>query len=55
MLQTKEQDKTSELVLDEMEVYELPNREFEIMVIMVLTILGRRMDKHSENFNRQKI
>lgn len=37
MLQVKEQDKTSEKVLTEMEINDLPVKEFKIMVIMMLT------------------
>lgn len=35
--QMKEQDKTSENVLTEMEINDLPVKEFKIMVIMMLT------------------
>lgn len=38
-----------------MDIYDLPNKELEIMVIMMLTILVRRIDKHSETFNEWKI
>ena len=34
------------------EVSNLYNREFKIMVINMLTELGRRMDKLSKNFNK---
>ena len=34
-----------------MEISNLPDKEFEIMVIKMLTKL-RRMDDHGENFNR---
>lgn len=37
MFQVKEQDKTSEKVLTEMEINDLPVKEFKIMVIMMLT------------------
>lgn len=37
MFQVKEQDKTSEKVLNEMEINDLPVKEFKIMVIMMLT------------------
>lgn len=55
MLQTKEQNKTSEKVPDEMEICDLPHKELEIMVIMMLTVLGRMMDEPSENFNKWEI
>ena len=37
MFQVKEQDKTTEKVLTEMEINDLPVKEFKIMVIMMLT------------------
>ena len=43
----KEQDKTSE-----MEIRNLPDKEFKVIFIKMLTELGRRMDEHSENFNK---
>lgn len=33
-----------------MEISNLPNKEFKIMVIKMLTELGGRMDEHKENF-----
>lgn len=32
-----------------------PKKEFKVTVIKMLTKLGRRMDKNSENFNKKKI
>ena len=55
MLQTKEQDKTLEKILTETEISDLPDKEFKIMVIKMLTKFKRRMDQHSENFNKEKI
>ena len=38
-----------------MEVSNLPEKEFKIIVIKMLTELqGKRMDEHSENFNRER-
>lgn len=31
----------------------LPGKEFKVMVIRMLTELGRRMNKHSENLNKE--
>lgn len=31
----------------------LPDKEFKVMVINMLTKLRRGMDEHSENFNRE--
>ena len=30
-----------------------PDKEFQVMVIQLLTELRRRTDEHSENFNKQ--
>ena len=31
----------------------LPEKEFKIVVIKILTKLGRKMSKYSENFNKE--
>ena len=49
----KEQDKTSGKTLKETEISNLPDKEFKVMVIKMLTDLGRKMDEHSENFNKR--
>ena len=49
----KEQDKTSEKAFNKMKINDLPDKEFKIMVIKMFTKFGRRMDKHSENFNKE--
>ena len=38
---------------NEMEISNLPDKEFKVMVIKKLAELGRRMDEHSENFNKE--
>ena len=48
----KEQDKTSEKELNEVEISNLPDKEFKVTIIKMFTELRRRMDEHSENFNR---
>ena len=50
----KEQDKTSEKELSEMEMSNVPNKEFKIMLIKMLNQL-RRTNEHSENLNKLKI
>lgn len=40
MLQTKEKDKTQETDLNEMEIGDLPEKEFKIMVIKISVTLG---------------
>ena len=34
-----------------METGNLPDKEFKVIIIMMFTKLGRRMDEDSENFN----
>ena len=53
MLQKKEQDKIPEKELSKMEINNLPDKEFKLMIIKMLNELGRRIDKHSEKFNRE--
>lgn len=49
----KEQDKTSEINLNKTEISNIADKEFKVMVINMLTKLGRRMDGHSKNFNKE--
>lgn len=53
MSKMKEQDKISEKELNTMEISNLPNIEFKVMVIRMLTELRRRMVEHSESFNKK--
>lgn len=39
----------------EIKISHLPDKEFEVVVIRMLTKLGRTMEEHSENFSREKI
>ena len=55
MFQMKEQDKTSGKILNEMQINNLSDKVFKVMVIKIFTEFGRTMDKHSENFNKEKI
>lgn len=52
MFQEKEQGKTSQKVLNEMEIGNLSEKEHKTMVIMVLTELGKRTDNLKEDFNK---
>ena len=36
-----------------MEISNLSDKEFKVMVMNILTELGRRMDEHSENFSKE--
>ena len=38
-----------------MDLSNLPHKEFKVTVIKMLTELGRRIDAHSDNFNKKKI
>ena len=54
--QMKEQDKTSEKQLNEMEIDNLPEKEFRIMIVKMIQDLGKRMEakieKMQEMFNK---
>ena len=54
--QLKEQDKTPEKQLNEMEIGNLPQKEFRIMIVKVIQDLGKRMEakieKMQEMFNK---
>ena len=52
MFQMKKQEKLR--MLNETKVSNLPDKEFKMMVIKMLTKLRRRKDEHSENFNKDK-
>ena len=50
MFQMKEQDKTSETELSEVETGNLPHREFKVMIAKMTKELWRRMDEERKNF-----
>ena len=56
MYQIKEQDKTPEKELNEMEIGNLPEKEFRIMIAMMIQDLGKRIEakieKMQEMFNK---
>lgn len=37
-----------------MEISNLPDKDFKVMIIKVLTNFRKRMDKHRENFNKER-
>ena len=51
--QVREQDKTPEKELNEKELNSLPDKEYKLKFIRMLTDLGRRMDELSDNFNKE--
>ena len=56
MNQMKEQDKTPEKQLNEVEIGNLPEKEFRIMIVKMIQDLGKRMEanieKMQETFNK---
>lgn len=54
MFPTKEQDKSLKKDLNKMEVNNLPDKQFNVIIIKVLTSF-RRKEEHSQKFNRDKI
>ena len=54
MFQMKVQDKISERDFNETEISNIPDKVFKVMVIKVLNEFWRRMDDHSENFNKER-
>ena len=56
MYQTKEQDKTPEKQLNEVEIGKLPEKEFRIMIVKMIQDLGKRMGakvkRMQEMFNK---
>ena len=55
MFPMKGQAKTSETNLSKMDISNLPDKDFRISVIKMLIELGRRIDEHSENFNKEMV
>ena len=52
MFQIKKQDKIPREELSKVEICDLPNKEFKVMITKLLNELGIRKDKYSEKFNR---
>ena len=53
IFQTKEQNKTSEKSLNEMKTSNLPDKKFKVMVIKILSELGKGKDEYSGTFNKE--
>lgn len=49
----KEQDKASEKDLNE--ISDLPDKEFKLAIIKMLTKVRRKIHEQSENFNKENI
>ena len=56
MCQMKEQDKTPEKQINEVDIDNLPEKEFRIMIVKIIQDLGKRMEakieKMQEMFNK---
>ena len=52
MSQMKGQDKTPEKQLSEVEIGNLPEKEFRIMIVKVIQDLGKTMEKMQEMFTK---
>ena len=52
MFQTKEEEKSPKTDLNEMEINDLPDKVFNVMVIMMFNKVRRKMYKQIENFNK---
>ena len=53
--QMKEQDKTPEKQLNEVEIGSLPEKEFRIMIVKLIQNLRKRMEKMQEMFTNEKL
>lgn len=53
LFQTEEQDRSPETDPNEIELYDLPNKELKIAVIKMLTEVKRIMQGQSEYFNEE--
>ena len=49
----KEQDKTPEEQIGKVKISHLPEKEFKVLIIKMLSELRRSMDEHSEKFNKE--
>ena len=52
MLQTKEQGINLQDQINEDEIGNLPEKEFRVMIVKMIQILGNRMEKMQETFNK---
>ena len=53
MYQMKEQDKTQEKQLSEVEIGNLPEQEFRIMIVKMILDLGKRMQTKIEKIQER--
>ena len=55
MYQIKEQDKTPEKQLNEVEIGNLPDKEFRIMIVKMIQDLGKRMEAKIEKMQEKSL
>ena len=55
MSQMKEQDKITAKSLNEMEISNMPNRKFKVIVPKILNRPEKSVEDLSENFDKEKI
>lgn len=53
IFQIKGQDKTPRKDPNKMEVSNIPDKDFKIIVIKMLTELGKKMEEHTKNFKKR--
>ena len=54
VLQTKKQDKILDEKPNEVDISNLPDKEFNVMIIKILIELDRSVDEYYENFSKEK-
>ena len=52
MFQTKEQDKNPEEQVSEVEIGNLPEKEFRVMIVKIIQDLGKRMEAQTEEIQK---
>ena len=55
MYQMKEHDKTPEKQLNEVEIGNLPDKEFRIMIVKMIQDLGKRMEAKIEKMQEKSL
>ena len=55
MFQPKEEDKSLKKDLNKMEVNNLPDKQFKVIIIKMLINLRRKMEEHNKKLNKDKI
>ena len=55
LFQLKEQGENPETTTNETEINSLPDKEFKVLVIRILSELRKRRNEHSENFNKEVV